>query len=137
MAQYSTVSGMNVRTKPGTIATPSMTSCSKCQKSLTGSRDKCSRCQKDLTREKRINMSDLIDKIDKLLIGEMGPSTQGRDSSSHAFDRHAAQQRKNQSGETVKDSPAARQKKRKSYEEQRKRWREEEQRKKQHGQPTG
>lgn len=31
----------------------------------------CVKCQKALTKEKRINMSTLIDRIDKLLIGEM------------------------------------------------------------------
>ena len=31
----------------------------------------CRKCQKALTKETRINMSTLIDRIDKLLIGEM------------------------------------------------------------------
>lgn len=49
--------------------------CKKCRKAMEdndpNAEEICVKCQKALTKEKRINMSTLIDRIDKLLIGEM------------------------------------------------------------------
>jgi len=49
--------------------------CKKCRKAMEdkdpNAEKICRKCQKALTKEKRINMSTLIDRIDKLLIGEM------------------------------------------------------------------
>ena len=49
--------------------------CKKCRKAMedkdSNAEKICRKCQKALTKEKRINMSTLIDRIDKLLIGEM------------------------------------------------------------------
>ncbi len=43
--------------------------CAKCK--ANNGRNLCSQCQKELTKEKRLNMGTIIDRIDKLLIGEM------------------------------------------------------------------
>ena len=49
--------------------------CKQCKKAMEedpGNAEKiCRNCQKALTKEKRVNMSTIIDRIDKLLIGEM------------------------------------------------------------------
>jgi hypothetical protein len=59
-------------TSIGYTATKSSKLCSKCKKAMEEDPNNadqiCKKCQKALTKEKRMNMSELIERIDKLLI---------------------------------------------------------------------